>query len=158
MQSGHPVRHTIFLTVGAGRQETLHGHCMKIVSAILLISISTHSAAIDLLKSIPAEFQGKWSHRIEECSLHPLTKDTFPSLMTITEHGISYYESIGKAATIVRRNKQEIAMILEFSGGGDFWLAYKHYVMSADRKTISDESNPQRKKTIYRCMNNENDA
>ena len=131
---------------------------MKTVFAVVLIFFSANSAAIEFLKAIPVDFQGNWSYRIDECGLHPLTKDIYPSLTTITEHGLRYYESSGKVATIVRRNKNEIAMILEFSGGGDFWLAYKHFILSDDKKTISDESNPRKIKTIHRCTDIEIDA
>ena len=113
---------------------------------------------METLKSIPSDFQGQWAPRLEECGLHPLTKDVYLSLMTITEQGISYYESGGSAVSIVRRNKYEIAMIMEFSGGGDFWLAYKHFILSEDKKTLSDESNRRKKYIIYRCPDEGNDA
>lgn len=131
---------------------------MKIVFAIFLISIPTYSAAIDSLKTIPAYFQGNWTYRPDECGFHPLTNDVYPSLITINKHGIMYYESSGNAAAIVRRSQNEVAMILEFSGDGTSWLAYKHFILSEGKKTISDVSNPRSNKTIYRCPSRDNDS
>jgi len=126
---------------------------MKAVIAIVFILFSTNASAIETLKTIPSDFQGNWSPRLEECGLHPLTNGVYPSLMTITKEGISHYESGGNAASIVRRHKNEIAMILEYSGEGDLWLTYKYFILSEDKKTLTDASNPRKKYITHRCKN-----
>ena len=75
-----------------------------------------------------------------------------PNMMQISLESISYFESRGKAVSIVTRDKNEIALILHLYFEGENALIFKHFILSEDGKSLSVVDDDLEIESIYyRC-------
>lgn len=51
---------------------------------------------------------------------------------------IRFDESAGAIKAVVTRGERELALIAELSGDGETWLAFSHFRLSADQKSLAD--------------------
>ena len=96
----------------------------KIISSVifttLVLSLFSVQAA-ETHKTIPKLFQGKWTSNLKDCGAGDETN------LGIFKDHISFYESSGSTISIVTKQKNELALIIELSVEGEEWLSFVHY-------------------------------
>jgi hypothetical protein len=97
--------------------------------------------ALETLNKVPMKFQGQWAPSVDRCDTDPQFEYLDPELITINENSVIYYEASCDAISIIRRNVDEVAMIMECMGEGMEWLALEHVSYSGDQLTKMSGSN-----------------
>jgi hypothetical protein len=87
----------------------------------------------ELQTAVPARFQGQWAASPKQCGA-----GRGESSLTIGAQQIRFYESAGAIKAAVTRGERELALIAELSGEGETWLAFSHFRLSADQKSLAD--------------------
>ena len=101
--------------------------------ALALASSAGAATAAEQHASVPARFQGEWSSDLKHCGTN-----FDNSRLTISAERIRFYESGGSIKAVVTQGEFDLALITELSGEGETWLAYNHFHLSADQKSLTD--------------------
>lgn len=104
------------------------------------------AGAAERQATVPARFQGAWS-----ASPKPCGDETDDSRLVIEPARIRFYESGGAIAAVVTKGESDLALIAELSGEGETWLAYTHFRLSADGKTLTDVTDESTPMARHRC-------
>lgn len=120
-----------------------------IYSAIFtaLILSMPYVEAAETHKTIPIQFQGKWTSNLKDCET-----DDETNLEILKDH-ISFYESNGPTISIVTKQKNELALIIELSGEGEEWLSFVHLKINDKNNQLTDITDAYEKNKLvrYRC-------
>ena len=103
---------------------------------------SVKAKATETHITIPKLFQGKWTSNTKDCGTDNETN------LEIAKNYISFYESSGPTISIVTKQKNELALIIELSGEGEEWLSFVHFKISDKNNKLTDMKH---KFTRYRC-------
>ena len=114
---------------------------ITLIFTVFIFSMFSANAA-ETHKSIPKIFQGKWISNIKDCGTDHETN------LEISKNHISFYESSGPILSIVTKQKNELALIIELSGEGEEWLSFVHFKISENNNKLTDMKH---KFTRYRC-------
>ena len=117
------------------------------VILIVLVFSSLSTEAADTHKTIPKIFQGNWTANLKDCDT-----DNETNLQIFNDH-ISFYESSGPTISIVTKQKNELALIIELSGEGEEWLSFVHFKINAKNNQLTDITDAYEKNKFirYRC-------
>jgi hypothetical protein len=119
---------------------------LKRLSWALPLAASAGAAtAAEQHPSVPARFQGEWSSDLKHCG-----NTVDDSRLTISAERIRFYESGGSIKAVVTQGEFDLALITELSGEGETWLAYNHFHLSPDQKSLTDVTDDS-KFVRYRC-------
>ena len=113
--------------------------------ALALASSAGAATAAEHHASVPARFQGEWSSDLKRCGT-----SFDDSRLTIDSERIRFDESGGSIKAVVTQGEFDLALITELSGEGETWLAYNHFHLSADQKSLTDLTDDS-KFVRYRC-------
>jgi len=116
---------------------------LTIIFATLSFSFFTVEAA-ESHKSIPTIFQGKWTSSLKDCGTDHETN------LEIFENHISFFESDGPVISIVTKQKNELALIIELTGEGDEWLSFVHFKINNKNNQLTDITDPYEKNKLIR--------
>ncbi len=100
--------------------------------------------AAELHDEIPMIFQGQWASDINNCNIDHIYN------LTINSRSVGYWESGGSAISVVTRNEDELAVIVDFAGEGDEWIGFVHFHISSDGSNLKDISDPYSKTQLVR--------
>jgi hypothetical protein len=123
--------------------------CVALLSLVLPLATSAGAAiAAEQQASVPARFQGEWISNLKNCGTN-----LDDSKLTISAERIRFYESRGSIKAVVTQGESDLALITELSGEGDIWLAYNHFRLSPDLKSLTDvtDATGESKLVRYRC-------
>jgi len=120
---------------------------LNILPLTILVLCSLSLNAYETPKVIPEQFQGQWSSDLKYCN-----KDHEYNLKIFKDY-LMFWESIGSALSIVTKENNELALILELSGEGEEWLSFKHYKINNDNNQLTDITDPYAKNKLirYKC-------
>jgi hypothetical protein len=93
----------------------------------------------------PGRFQGKWNSNLKDCGTN-----LNDSQLTISAERIRFHENGGSIKAVVTQGEFDLALITELSGEGETWLAYDHFRLSDDQKSLTDVTDGS-KLVRYRC-------
>ena len=125
---------------------------MKYFFTLCLVLIAFNAYSVEVVNKIPEKFQGKWIDYLNNCEFNKRIGSYHPNMMQISLESISYFESRGKAVSIVTRDKNEIALILHLYFEGENALIFKHFILSEDGKSLSVVDDDLEIESIYyRC-------
>ncbi len=125
---------------------------MKLKFFIVMLCLSSNVYGLELSKEIPKNFHGRWADHPDNCAFIEMIGSYHPNSMKIDSNSITYFESGGKAAAIVSRKRNEVAMIFDFHSEADKFIYFKHFSLSEDGNKLYDYSKYESSKEIYfRC-------
>jgi len=118
----------------------------SVIFTTLILSLFSVKAA-ETHKTIPKIFQGKWTSNLKDCGM-----DDETNLEIFKDH-ISFYESSGPTISIVTKQKNELALIIELSGEGEEWLSFVHFKINDKNNQLTDITDAYEKNKLirYRC-------
>lgn len=115
-----------------------------IVLAIALLALSPAPTGADV--AVPERFVGAWASSPASCG-----SDVDDLALRLAPRHIYYWESDGPVRSVEMRG-DEIALIVELSGGGETWLAAAKFKLSSDGRMLTDNTGaPGNKIVRYRC-------
>jgi len=122
----------------------------KIASAIIVTTLAFSFFTIEAAeshKSIPTIFQGKWTSSLKDCGTDHETN------LEIFKNHISFFESDGPVISIVTKQKNELALIIELTGEGDEWLDFVHFKINNKNNQLTDITDAYNKNKLiwHRC-------
>ena len=121
---------------------------MSKLPLIIFILMSNYALAEGKPKGgVPIPFQGNWSTNLKHCNAEDVMN------LTITATHINAWESKGRIVSIVKNGKSEVAFISALKGEGETWLAFNYYRLSADKRQLTDITDPLTETPAfrYRC-------
>jgi len=126
---------------------------MRRYIAIALLFVCGLALAAEARKAIPKEFLGYWGNNSMSCQdlrvdlrairIEPQRINRF---VNSSEDEIS-----GKVLAVATSGKLELAVILEFRGGGETWIEARQFLLSADMNTMTDITGRQDGMVFKRC-------
>ena len=122
----------------------------KVIYGVILTVLVVNSLSVNAAethRAIPKIFQGKWTSDIKNCDM-----DDETNLQIFKDH-VSFYESSGPAISIVTKQENELALIIELSGEGEEWLSFVHFKINDKNNQLTDITDAYEKNKLirYRC-------
>jgi len=114
---------------------------------IIFVSLALSSAiacAAETQNKIPTNFQGLWASELRFCE----TNHEYN--LRINSQSLEFWESSGSALSIVTRDKNELALIVNFTGEGLEWIGFAHFQILSDESKLIDISDPDPKNQLVR--------
>jgi hypothetical protein len=94
---------------------------------------------------VPADFQGRWAGSRAQCGVH------HEASLTVHEERVDFYESRGSVLSVTVARPLEIELELELTGEGQTWRAVTRFVLSKDKRTLTDVTNSRSPFARVRC-------
>lgn len=119
----------------------------KIASTVILTTFIMSFFAVEAAeshKSIPTIFQGKWTSSLKDCGTDHETN------LEIFKNHLSFFESDGPTISIVTKQKNELALIIELTGEGDEWLSFVHFKINNKNNQLTDITDAYEKNKLIR--------
>ena len=98
----------------------------------MLAFSSANASKIEVKNSIPEKFLGNWASKMEHCG------KSHDQNLQIGPTSLEFWESTGTPISIVIKNQNEIALIVDFTGEGDEWIVFVHFKISEDGNHLAD--------------------
>lgn len=116
---------------------------------LIIFLLITHQALAESKSKggVPIPFQGHWSADLKHCG----AEDVMNLTITATHHNA--WESKGRIVSIVKNGSHEIAFVSAITGEGETWLSFNYYRLSADKRQLTDITDPLTETPAfrYRC-------
>jgi hypothetical protein len=113
------------------------------VGGILLAGIALVAVAQE--SKVPVDFQGRWAGSQARCGV------AHEASLTIHEDRIDFYESRGKVLSVTLASPLEVALEIESTGEGQTWREVRRFVLSENKRTLTDITNSRYPFARVRC-------
>ena len=108
----------------------------KYISLVLVLTFSSAIASdLEIRNSIPEKFWGKWASKIENCDKNHVQN------LQIGPTSLEFLENSGVPISIVLKNQQELALIVDFTSEENEWIGFVHFKISDDGNSLADIKN-----------------
>jgi len=118
----------------------------SVIFTTLILSLFSVEAS-ETHNTIPKIFQGKWTSNLKNCGI-----DNETNLEIFKDH-LSFYESNGPTKSIVTKQKNELALIIELTGEGEKWILFVNYKINSKNNRLTDITDTDEKNKLirYKC-------
>jgi hypothetical protein len=110
----------------------------SIVAGLALVAIGQNA-------QVPINFRGSWASSEAHCGV------SHEGSLTIYEARIDFYESRGKVLSVIEASPVEMEVEIESTGEGQTWRHVRRFLLSQDKRTLTDMTNRASPFSRVRC-------